>query len=410
MPPTGVDDASPTKVQKREPIENHTSAVTTIVGSLTNTFILQHIPPRLQRARELLMRCVYRGAEAEGEVERGHLLTWEDLLQEVQASPEELRRGLENMGAVDIGGFWRIIEDACLAEVTQLVLGLCIENDWPSSGVPAEDCVAQLPDYCPHVIRHCIAFYSSADADPPPAAGTWSLDAAKVCGFVAKSMLESETEEGGEVKQFPEAEFMEEWNDSTPADMTPDATMLRVRLDTLALARYLRAVANARPLFSLRFCCRQKAETGCACVCTHRVSHALPSSGPRTARRADSSTASLSPLCLRASQSDSLRSLITGCTGALVSWSHTSGRTAVAQLRRACCSPSTRVVSLVTTASACTGAGRRWQKSDGVLLSLCCASFPPHLAPPISRPSRRWHPSRRTRRYNTARGRCRKLP
>ena len=249
VPPTGVDDASPTKVQKREPIEKHTSDVTTIVGSLTNTFILQHIPPRLQRARELLMRSVYRGAEAEAEVERGHLLTWEALLQEVQASPEELRRGLETMGAVEIGGFWRVIDDACLAEVTQLVLGLCIENDWPSSAVPAEDCVAQLPDYCPHVIRHCIAFYSSAAADPPPAAGTWSLDATKVCAFVAKSMLESETEEGGEVKQFPEAEFLEEWNDSTPADMTPDATMLRVRHGTLALARCLPPTwpATARP-------------------------------------------------------------------------------------------------------------------------------------------------------------------
>lgn len=245
VPPTGVDDGcSPAKAQKREPIETQSSAVTTIVGSLTNTYILQHIPPRLQRARELLQRSVYRGPEGEDEVDRSSLLSWDDLLREVQASPDELRQGLAGMGAVEIGGFWRAVDEAYFAEVAQLVLGLCIENEWPSTAVPAEECVQQLPDYCPHIIRHCIAFYSRptvGDIERPAEGGTWSLDTTKVCAFVASRMLESSdvesssTQAGGsgddneEVKQWPEADFLEEWNDSTPPDMTPDATMLHVR-------------------------------------------------------------------------------------------------------------------------------------------------------------------------------------
>jgi len=229
VPPTGAaEEGSPAKVQKRQPIEQQTSAVTTIVGSLTDSYILQHIPGRLQRARELLGRCVYRGPEAEDEVDRGLLLTWEDLAREVQASAAELRQGLSSMGAVEIGGYWRIVDGGYFSEITQLILGLCVENDWPSSAVPAGDCVSQLPQYCPHVIRHCIAFYRAEADDSASAAGTTALDPAKVCAFVAQTLLQGEGQDGGEVKQWPQAEFMERWNDGTPADMTPTLEMLRV--------------------------------------------------------------------------------------------------------------------------------------------------------------------------------------
>ena len=204
MPPTGAaEEGSPAKVQKRQPIEQQTSAVTTIVGSLTDSYILQHIPGRLQRARELLGRCVYRGPEAEDEVDRGLLLTWEDLAREVQASAAELRQGLSSMGAVEIGGYWRIVDGGYFSEITQLILGLCVENDWPSSAVPAGDCVSQLPQYCPHVIRHCIAFYRAEADDSASAAGTTALDPAKVCAFVAQTLLQGEGQECAQVLLRP---------------------------------------------------------------------------------------------------------------------------------------------------------------------------------------------------------------
>lgn len=263
MPPTsGDDDCSPAKTQKREPIEKQTSDLISIVGSLTNTYILQHVPPRLQRARELLQRYPYRGPEGEDEVDRSALLSWDDLLREVQASPDELRRGLAAMGAVEIRGVWRTVESAYFAEVAQLVLGLCIENEWPSAAVPAEDCVTQLPDYCPHVVRHCIAFYSTAHEGDTEKA-TWSLDSTKVCAMVASRMLESAqpTEDGEGVKQWPEAEFFEEWNDSTPADMTPDVTMLHVRCPCHAPRAMLPAAAVLQ--CRIRGLWRQQAMSAC---------------------------------------------------------------------------------------------------------------------------------------------------
>ena len=51
---------------------------------------------------------------------------------------------------------------------------------------------------------------------------------AKVCAFVAQTLLQGEGQDGGEVKQWPQAEFMDRWNDGTPADMTPTLEMLRV--------------------------------------------------------------------------------------------------------------------------------------------------------------------------------------
>jgi sister chromatid cohesion protein DCC1 len=220
------------------------------------------------------------------------------LLREVQASPDELRQGLAAMGAAEIGGVWRVVDGAYFAEVAQLVLGLCIENEWPSAAVPAEDCVTQLPDYCPHVVRHCIAFYSTpivGNTKRPADEDTWSLDTNKVCAFVASRMLESTQadDDGQEVKQWPEAEFLEEWNDSTPADMTPNVTMLHVRCYLYHAAALLEcdpAVSGSSELYphasrrlhvvvncavrcmhndSCAGCCRQ----GIACVTQRRGSN-----------------------------------------------------------------------------------------------------------------------------------------
>jgi sister chromatid cohesion protein DCC1 len=138
----------------------------------------------------------------------------------VQASAVELKAGLASMGALEVDGHWRIVEESYLAEVVQLVLGLLIENDWPYTAIPEGDCVEQLPDYCPHVVRHCLAFYGHAEGE-----GSWRLDETKVSAWVANRLL---CPSSGEAKQWRKEEFLEVWDDDTPAGISPELRMLQV--------------------------------------------------------------------------------------------------------------------------------------------------------------------------------------
>ena len=222
VPPSGTDDVSK---RARVDLEKADGDETTIVSSLLNTFVLRHSPPQLQRAKEMVSRCPYTGSEGEEDIDKNLLVTWEALEQNVQASTAELKIGLTTMGALEIDGHWRIVDESYLSEVTQLVLGLLVENDWPYTAVPHGACVEQLPDYCPHVVRHCLAFYGQPVEG---ADGLWSLDSTKVSAWVAQRLL-SPGGTGGEPKEWPKSKFLDAWNDDTPEGITPELGMLRVR-------------------------------------------------------------------------------------------------------------------------------------------------------------------------------------
>jgi hypothetical protein len=237
IPPSGVDDPSQ---RQRVDIDKQLATETTIVSSLLNNFVLHHVPPRLQWAKQLLARCPYRGAEGEDEVDRTKLVTWDELLRAVQASPAELRQGLTDMGALEIRGHWRVVEQTYFSQVTLLVLGLLAENDWSCDAVSAEVCVEKLPQFCPHVVKHCLKVYGNSV--PPPSsngehaedassacrASCFALDATKVCAWYAHRLLLPDAPSGDEAKVWERSEFLEAWSVATPAGIEPEIEMLRV--------------------------------------------------------------------------------------------------------------------------------------------------------------------------------------
>jgi sister chromatid cohesion protein DCC1 len=200
-----------------------------VAGMIENTFILQLVPPKLQKLSNILSQCRYRGPDNEDEQDASKLMNSEQMEMHVQASRKQLEAGLDSIGALQIDGKWRLLHEQYRDEIVQLILGLQVENEWPAACIPEEGCVQNLLEYCPHAVRHCLKMHSTGS---PSAAGTatpknWALDPTKVCRWVAERMMRSGGEHASDPAVFSESVFQENWENNTPSDMTPDLEMLR---------------------------------------------------------------------------------------------------------------------------------------------------------------------------------------
>ena len=52
------------------------------------------------------------------------------LLEQIQGSEEEIRRGLDEMGAIELNGFWRLIEHDYRTTAMSRLLTLLEEKEW----------------------------------------------------------------------------------------------------------------------------------------------------------------------------------------------------------------------------------------------------------------------------------------
>ncbi|WAR24106.1 DCC1-like protein [Mya arenaria] len=65
--------------------------------------------------------------------------TFNELLDLVQGSENEINTALHKMQALIIDGYWRVLDFDFLVQVMGHLLQLCDENDWTHSGVPIEE-------------------------------------------------------------------------------------------------------------------------------------------------------------------------------------------------------------------------------------------------------------------------------
>lgn len=84
--------------------------------------------------------------------------TWEELLEEVQASPAELAAALEGRNALRVEGRWRGVDPGYLGTVLELVLLTAIEKGWSLDAVPAADAADALVEsgFAPEVTHLCL--------------------------------------------------------------------------------------------------------------------------------------------------------------------------------------------------------------------------------------------------------------
>lgn len=176
---------------------------------------LVEVAPKLDKLKLLLTQSPYSFAEAsemeiseEGDKTKIGFYRWSDLVNRLQASDEELLSGLHSLSAVEIGGYWRILDEDYMISVLTMLLHDIVLNDWPIDALNEDEVVNVLEkDGYPRIIaKHCFRVHATKVVDD--GVGTWKLDQRRVCIHLAREILK-----GGKMKKDI---FMEKWIRKVP--------------------------------------------------------------------------------------------------------------------------------------------------------------------------------------------------
>ncbi|KAK9911252.1 hypothetical protein M0R45_035173 [Rubus argutus] len=233
------------------------------------TMELVEIAPRLDKLKLLLSENPYRSDEdiemgdlEEMERENVGLYKWDDLIEKVQASNDELRNGLQALSAVEIDGYWRIVDEKYMDIILRMLLHNAVLNDWSFTSLNEDEVVNVLiSDGFPRKLaNHCLCVFGSKVEGGAGISNIWKLDERKVCVHFARETLRD-----GKRKM---ESFMEEWMRKIPEGMQASFDMLEgeVLTERIGIETWIRAFrvsslsGNPAERFSILFKERPKWE------------------------------------------------------------------------------------------------------------------------------------------------------
>ncbi|KAH6772879.1 zinc ion binding protein [Perilla frutescens var. hirtella] len=188
---------------------------------------LVEVAPKLDELKLLLSQNPYSFIEAsemdtseEGEKTGMGLYRWQDLVERIQASDEELKLGLQSLSAVEINGCWRILDDNYTHAILNMLLQDVTLNDWSVNALDEDEVLSVLEaDGFPrNIAKHCLQVYCSKVDEGVGVSYKWKLDERLVCVCLAREILK-----GGKMKHEI---FMEKWTRKLPDGMCASFDML----------------------------------------------------------------------------------------------------------------------------------------------------------------------------------------
>uniref|UniRef100_A0A0E0DL87 Sister chromatid cohesion protein DCC1 n=1 Tax=Oryza meridionalis TaxID=40149 RepID=A0A0E0DL87_9ORYZ len=200
-------------------VASATDAVASIIKVASGNIELVRTAPRLDKLRKLLNERRYVLDEDLGsDVQHKGLYTWQDLCELVQASDGELIEQLSSISAVEIDGFWRMVDDSSANTILDMILHNSVLHDWSLNSMPENDVldVMESDGFMRKIVTHCLnRFGTKVEKE---ARGCWSLDERRVCLQFARRALGA-----GKMKL---ENFMDKWERSIPSGMRADLQML----------------------------------------------------------------------------------------------------------------------------------------------------------------------------------------
>ncbi|XP_040586500.1 sister chromatid cohesion protein DCC1 isoform X1 [Mesocricetus auratus] len=186
---------------------------TEIFGFSNNYWELRRCRPKLKKLKKLLMENTYEGPDSHKEEDPSRSkYTTEDLLDQIQASEEEIMAQLQVLNACEIGGYWRILEFDYEIQLLNHVTQLVDSESWSFSKVPLNVCLQELGPLQPEeMIEHCLKCYGKKYVEEDEV--YFELDADKICRVTAEMLLQNAV-------KFNLDEFQEVWQQSVPEGMT----------------------------------------------------------------------------------------------------------------------------------------------------------------------------------------------
>ncbi|KAH9602130.1 hypothetical protein KSS87_016587 [Heliosperma pusillum] len=220
-------------------------ALTSVLKVASGNLELLEVSPKLDKLRFLLSQNPFSYEHAtqmdfvsHSEDGKSGLYRWEDLIGRIQASDVELRLALEALDAIEINGYWRIVDDKYMDSILSMLLNNAIINDWPLDALPENEVVSKLESddgFPAKLAIHCLRVYGNRVNDDNCDVHVWKLDEKRVCVHIAKIILK-----GGKVKT---EKFMEEWRCKVPDGMQARFEMLEseVLTERIGVETWVRA-------------------------------------------------------------------------------------------------------------------------------------------------------------------------
>ncbi|XP_047951178.1 sister chromatid cohesion protein DCC1 [Salvia hispanica] len=203
-------------------------AVASVLKVAPGCMELVEVAPKLDELKLLLSQKPYSFGEAsemdisEEREETGlGLYRWEDLVERIQASDEELKMGLQSISAVEIDGYWRILDDSYMHAILSMLLHNVILSNWSINALDEDEVLGMLEaDGFPrNIAKHCLQAYGNkVDDEGACVSHLWILDERRVCVCLAREILK-----GGKMKLEI---FMEKWMRKLPDGMCASFEML----------------------------------------------------------------------------------------------------------------------------------------------------------------------------------------
>lgn len=181
--------------------------------------------PNIRKLKTLLEENPYQGEEYEKD-NVGKKYTFDDLLDIIQASNEELMKALFDIQAYLINGYWRLLDFDYLSRIFNFILNLVDSNSWPTDEIPELKLLDILQELEPReIIKQCLYWFAdfteNFDTDGDK---FFKLNERKVSRFYAEILLRP-------AGKFNLEEFLECWEKCVPDGMITSLS----QLDGLAL-------------------------------------------------------------------------------------------------------------------------------------------------------------------------------
>ncbi|XP_072007355.1 sister chromatid cohesion protein DCC1 isoform X2 [Engystomops pustulosus] len=228
-----------------------------IAGFSNHYWELRRCRPKLKRLKKLLLENPYEGPENEKDTSAS-LYTTDDLLNQIQASHEELMEHLKVLHACSIKGCWRLLDFDYEMKLVNHITQLMDAESWSFGRVPLRVCLEELRPLEPEaMIEHCLDCFGKRFTEEEEV--FFSLDEDKICRATAQMLLQNAV-------KFNLSEFQEVWQQSVPEGMTARLDQLKglalvdrtSRPETIFLLKTEDLPEDTQERFNLLFGMREK--------------------------------------------------------------------------------------------------------------------------------------------------------
>lgn len=201
-----------------------------VMATAAGLIELVETAPRLDELKTLLNQRPYTEDLDEEQMleddDRGRvgLYSMDDLISRVQASHGQIKAALETMQAVELGGFWRIVDEKFMQGLLEVILLSAVQHDWNLKLLEEPEVVQTVrkDGFSPKIIKHCLACYGKEVETNvhEPDMRRWELEESKVCLHYAKQLLRA-------ASKWRLEDFVDAWKNNIPTGIQPELEMLK---------------------------------------------------------------------------------------------------------------------------------------------------------------------------------------